>query len=236
MILIILFKIFLRDFYAKTQFYRRLFSGRAVRLLGSGSRVNSVLFISMVSTLDRMRVVRSLSPIFPTTFPPQTSKTIRRTTIEKLSRTLSLSPNNEFVRKPRRGLSLSHEKSQTMRHGALSARPLFREGHYSICELPRRGDKGGGTAGSFMRWRNRKTRSLPRPRGKNRKKQYKRKCFRDLSDVFDAAYRSRRRQQGSRGNNCVPRFALLLLSLQTDRGRHCRSEREKIEEFSQKRT
>lgn len=29
-----LFKIFLRGFYAKTQFYRHPFSGRAVRLLG----------------------------------------------------------------------------------------------------------------------------------------------------------------------------------------------------------
>lgn len=33
-------------------------------------------------------------------------------------------------------IAIARKISDAMRHGALSGRPLFREGRYSICELP----------------------------------------------------------------------------------------------------
>lgn len=117
-------------------------------------------------------------------------------TTGEISRARSLAAANSCGNRGRGTLSLSHEKSQTMRHQALSARSLFRGERYSICELPDGEIKG---AGSFVRWQNRKARSPPpvaKGEKKDRKKKIRRKekMFpRDLNDVFGAAYRPRLR-------------------------------------------
>lgn len=198
MILINFCRTFLRGFYVKPEFYRHLFFSRIIRDLRVG-------FLKLTRSFSlRFRFGDSLwssSPIFLTVFPLQMITTIRRMTIEKSVRAYALSTTNSCGN--RGGISYRY-RTKNLRQcdtGLCLADLCSAGGRYSICELP---DGEIKRRVPRVAWRNRKTRSLRRPKEKTgkakKKKKHKRrgrKCFLAIS-MWRLWYRPRLRQQRSR--------------------------------------